>query len=179
LEGVGVGASCLPVDHWVTCLASRFDLARGARFQPERARALGVPVPLWRHLQRGEPVSWPGGQAEPSDVLGPARPGISLGFVTDTRPPAALPGFVANVDLLVWEAMYAEEADLAKALEVKHMLFREAATIAREAEARELWLTHFSPSLTDPERHRQAAASIFPNTIVGHDRLTTTLRFRV
>src|SRR5262249_42168827 len=154
------------------------DLARGARFLAERARALGVPVPLWRHLQRGEPVSWPGGHAEPAQVLGPARPGISLGFVTDTRPTADLPGFMANVDLLVGEAMDAEEADLAKALEVKHMLFREAAAIAREAKARELWLTHFSPSLTDPERHRQAAAAVFPNTVIGHDRLTTTLRFR-
>ena len=30
------------------------------------------------------------------------------------------------------------------------MTFREAATLARDAEVGEMWLTHYSPSLVDP-----------------------------
>src|SRR5207248_1721196 len=135
-------------------------------------------VELWRRLQRGESVAWAGGRAAPDEVLGGERRGLALGFVTDTRPVAALPGFMRKVDLLVCEAMYGEEADLEKALEVKHMLFREAALLAREAGAGQLWLTHFSPALAHPEQHLRHATAVFPRTTVGHDRLTTTLRFR-
>ena len=39
----------------------------------------------------------------------------------------------------------------AKAIEYKHMTFYEAATLAKEAEVEEMWLTHYSPSLTKPE----------------------------
>lgn len=177
-DTIGLRATCLPVEHGVPCLAYRFELARGRRFNPERAQALGVPLPLWRLLQRGEAVSWPEGSARPEEVLGPARAGLALGFVTDTRPVAALPKFMAGVDLLICEAMYAEEADYAKALEVKHMLFREAAAIAKAGGVGELWLTHFSPSVTRPEDFLPNATSIFPNTRVAYDRITTTLRFR-
>ncbi len=177
-EAIGLGVRCLPVDHPVPCLAYRFDLDRGRRFLPERAQALGVPLPLWRELQRGEAVAWHGGAAVPDDVLGPPRPGLALAIVTDTRPTPELPAFAAGVDLLVCEGMYGDEADLEKAREVRHMLFRESAAIAREAGAGELWLTHFSPALLDPERYLPNATAIFPNTVVGRDRLTTTLRFR-
>ena len=80
-------------------------------------------------------------------------------------------------DLLICEGMYGSPEDLPKALGNKHMLFSEAAEIARAGNVRELWLTHFSPSLTDPNQWIDEATRIFPNTRIGYDRMTTTLSF--
>ena len=64
-----------------------------------------------------------------------------------------------------------------KAKEYKHMTFYEAATMAKEARVKELWLTHYSPSLVRPQDYTKQVQEIFPNTIVPKDRRTTTLLF--
>jgi ribonuclease Z len=174
----GLTASCLRVDHGPPCLAYRVDLARGRPFLPDAARALGVPLPLWRRLQHGEPVTWEDGSAQPDQVLGPSRPGLRVAYVTDTRPTGALPNFVANADLLVSEGMYGPAEDADKAAENGHMTFAQAATIARMAGVRRLWLTHFSPSLENPRQYLREAQAVFPNTTVGQDGLTAALHFR-
>jgi ribonuclease Z len=58
-----------------------------------------------------------------------------------------------------------------------HMTFGEAAKIAKAANVSELWLTHFSPALPDPYNYIQEASNIFPNTVIGKDRMTKTLAF--
>lgn len=177
LPGDLTGA-CLAVDHGPPCLAFRVELARGRPFRPDIARSLAIPLPLWRHLQRGEAVQWDGGSASPDDVLGPPRPGLRLAYVTDTRTTPALAPFVGPADLLVCEGMYGATDDAAKAAENGHMTFRQAADIARQASARQLWLTHFSPSLDAPQQFLKEARAVFPNTVIGQDGLTTSLRFQ-
>ena len=177
MELEGMEVSSLAVDHGVPCLAYSLYVPRGRRFAPERASALGIPVHLWSRLQAGEPVEWGGRQVEPGEVLGEERRGIKLAYVTDTRPTPALPSFVEGADLLVCEGMYGSPEDLPKAVGNRHMLFSEAAEIARGGRVRELWLTHFSPSLSDTQEWLGEATQIFPNTRVGHDRMTGTLRF--
>jgi ribonuclease Z len=169
--------ACLELDHGVPCLGYRLDVPRGPRFDPERARGLGVPLPLWKRLQQGEPVVWDTGRAEPTEVLGPARRGLRIAYVTDTRPTAELPAFVAGADLLVCEGTYGDPADADNALANRHMLFSEAAEIARAAGAARLWLTHFSAKLTEPGRFLPHATAVFPETVIGHDHLSTTLAF--
>jgi ribonuclease Z len=173
----GLQASALTAAHRVPCLVYRAGLARGRRFDPDRARALAVPLELWRSLQRGEPVTWPGGSASPDDVLGPERPGISFGFATDTRPLPTMPPFFDGVDLLICEGTYGDSADLPKAIQNKHMTFAEAATLARDSRARALWLTHFSPAVEDPAAFLDEATAIFPDTTLGYSGLTGTLKF--
>ncbi|MGI5836529.1 MAG: ribonuclease Z [Chloroflexota bacterium] len=173
----GLEASTLAVDHGVACLAYSLYLPRGRRFNPERAAQLGIPVQLWSRLQAGEEVELEGRTIQPDEVLGEERRGIKLSYVTDTRPTDDLPDFVRGSDLLICEGMYGSPEDLPKALGNKHMLFSEAAEIARAGNVRELWLTHFSPSLTDPNQWIDEATRIFPNTRIGYDRMTTTLSF--
>jgi ribonuclease Z len=174
----GLTASVLKGVHHVPSLMYRVDLSRAPRFLPEQARELGVPTNQWSALQNGEAIEVEGQVVRPEDVLGPPRPGISLGYMTDTRPVPAAPHFFRDVDLLVSEGTYGDPAFEEKAIQNTHMTFGEAATIAKAANAGLLWLTHFSPSLADPEADRRFAAEIFPDTVIGWSGLTTTLRFR-
>jgi ribonuclease Z len=164
---------CVGAEHQVPCLAYRMDLPRAPQFQPERARALGVPLQHWSRLQRGESVDG----VQPADVLGPARRGLSIGLVTDTRPTAAIAELVKDVDLLVCEATFASDEDQPRAVERRHMTFREAAELALAAGVRQLVLTHFSPALTRPHEYEAFVRGIFANTTVGRDHLTVSLRF--
>ncbi len=169
--------ACTPLQHAIPCLGYRLDVPRQPRFDAEAARLLGVPVDRWKHLQRGETVEVDGRHVEPADVLGEARRGLRLGYVTDTRPTPGLPDFLAGADVLVCEGTYGDPADAENAIENRHLLFGEAAEIARAARVKRLWLTHFSAKLTEPERCVEHARAIFPETTVGRDHLTTTLRF--
>ena len=57
------------------------------------------------------------------------------------------------------------------------MLFSEAAALAKEANVTRLWLTHFSPSLEDPESKIQNAKAVFPDAECGYDGKNIDLKF--
>jgi ribonuclease Z len=173
----GARLATTALDHHIPCLGFRLDVSRARRFDPERARTLGVPVLQWKTLQQGQPVEVDGRTVEPDAVLGAARRGLRLAYVTDTRPTPDLPGFVAGADLLVCEGTYGDPADAVNAVQNRHMLFSEAAQIAREGQVRHLWLTHFSATMLDPDAYAEQATQIFPATTVAHDGISTSLHF--
>jgi ribonuclease Z len=164
-------------EHRVPVIGYRFDRARSRRFDPERARALGVPLPDWSVLQRGEPVIVAGREIAPGEVLGERRPGVALGFVTDTRATPALRDLIAGVDLLISEGTYGDDSAAEGAARYGHMTFRQAATQARDAGVGHLWLTHFSASMGRPEDWRHNAADVFPEVTIGRAGLAATLAF--
>lgn len=163
----------LALQHRMPCLGYTLSVARAPRFDPERATALGVPLADWKHLQRGESV----GAITPADVSGPPRRGLKVALVTDTSAFDGISAFVAESDLLVCESMYADDDDEDKALERGHMTARQAARLARLAAVKRLWLTHFSPSVTDTSTLLTPAHAEFPDAIIGFPGLSTTLRF--
>lgn len=73
--------------------------------------------------------------------------------------------------------MYGEPGKEAKAVEYKHMTFYEAAELAKKANAKEMWLTHYSPSLVHPEEYADEVKKIFPNTKISKNGRMTTLEF--
>ena len=110
-------------------------------------------------------------------VLGEPRKGIRLSYCTDSRPSDNIVAGVRNADLFICEGMYGERGSEQKAAEHKHMSYAEAAQLAKDAGAKELWLTHFSPALNHPEQFLDVAQEIFPNTVCGTDGLSRTLKF--
>jgi len=163
------------VEHRIPCYAYRLDLRRQPKFDVDKARRLNIPVEYWSVLQKGEPVALNGRKIAPSAVLGEPRRGIRLCYATDLRPADSLVEFVRRADLFICEGMYGDPGMLEKAMGYRHCLFSEAAEMAKRAEARELWLTHFSPSMPTPEDYHGVAAAIFPNVFVG--KKDATLRF--
>ena len=73
--------------------------------------------------------------------------------------------------------MYGEDDKIETAKGYKHMTFREAATLARDAKVNEMWLTHVSPSLVRGEDYMDAVRKIFPNAYLGKDGKSVTLDF--
>lgn len=164
-------------DHRGLVLAYRIDLERNPEFLPERAEALGVPREQWSQLQRGEMVIVNGNVIEPDEVLSGPREGVSLGIATDTRPTYSVAELMGGVDLLIAEGTYGDDVDAQKASERGHMTFRESATLARDARATGLWLTHFGVGMTDPAEYLANATDVFLNTTLGESGLMTTITF--
>lgn len=165
------------VNHNVTCYGYAFTLDRAGRFDIDRAKEQGIPMPLWSRLQKGETIETEDGTFTPDMVLGPPRKGLKLVYTTDTRPCENIVKYAEGADLLICEGMYGEPDKAAKAREHKHMTFTEAAKIAKKAAPAEMWLTHYSPSLVRPEEFMPGVRKIFPASYPGKDGKTVTLAF--
>lgn len=57
------------------------------------------------------------------------------------------------------------------------MTFYEAADMAKRAGVKELWLTHFSPSLVRAEDYMPQVRDIFANAYLGKDAKSVELMF--
>ncbi|MBQ6632375.1 MAG: ribonuclease Z [Romboutsia sp.] len=169
--------STTELDHSSECLGYSFYFKRSPKFNPEKAIKNNVPKILWQKLQNGKNIVFDNITYCPEMVLGDDRNGIKISFVTDTRPILSIPEFIKNSDLFVCEAMYGDDLDISKAVKNKHMMFREAANLARLGNVNKLLLTHFSPSLGEPNLYKKNATDVFENTIIGKDRLSISLNF--
>lgn len=165
------------VNHNVLCYGYTMEIDRAGKFNVERALENKIPKQYWKNLQRGETVEVEGKIYTPDLVLGEQRKGIKLTYTTDTRPTDSIRRNAKGSDLFICEGMYGEKEKAAKAVEYKHMTFTEAAKLAKEAEVKEMWLTHYSPSLTKPEEFMDSVREIFPNAKAGKDRMTVELDF--
>lgn len=173
----GYRLTAFKVKHNVICYGYTIEIDRAGKFDVQRAMEQEIPKEYWKVLQKGEQVELDGRILTPDMVLGPPRKGIKLTYCTDTRPTESIVRHAQGADLFVCEGMYGEKEKASKAVEYKHMTFYEAAKIAREAKVKEMWLTHYSPSLTRPEEFMNDVRKIFPNAIAGKDQMTVELDF--
>src|SRR5215216_228311 len=165
--------SARALDHRVFAMGYRIqERERPGRFNLERARALEVPEgPLFGRLQSGKDVQLDDGRViRPNDVLGPPRPGKSIAYCTDTRPFAGSLELARGVDLLIHEATYLEDL-AAEAHEYGHSTAMQAARVARDSDARQLLITHFSTRYPDAAPLLEEARAVFPNTVMAYDLL--------
>jgi ribonuclease Z len=152
---------------------------RKGRFNPERARELGIPEgPLWGRIHRGLTVTLDDGRTiEPRELVGPPRPGRRVVITGDTRPCENTVAAASGADVLVHEATFGdEEAD--RAVETGHSTAREAATVARAAGVKRLVLTHFSARYSrDASELEREAKTVFDAVIVGKDGMEIEVPF--
>ena len=152
---------------------------RLGRFNPEKARALGIPEgPLWGRIHKGEAITLPDGRrVAPEELVGQPRAGRRVVISGDTRPVPALREAAKGADLLVHEATFSQE-DAARARETGHSTAHEAATIARDAGVRRLVLTPISPrsSREAPELLAEARA-VFGETLIARDGMELEVPF--
>lgn len=179
--GDGFYIRAFPLQHSRTCVGYTLEeLDRPGEFNPERARALGVPQgPLWGRLQRGETVTAADGSTvRPDDVLGEKRNGRKFSFVTDSLYMSSIAREVRGSDLLICEGMFADDcAD--QAHEKRHMTARQAATLARDAGVSKLGLIHYSPRYVDHDLDimLRQAQEVFPGTVLTRDRMVIDIPY--
>lgn len=165
------------VKHNIVCYGYNIIVERSGRFFLDKAIENDIPKQYWNRLQKGDTMETEDRILTPDLVLGPPRKGIKLTYCTDSRPVPIISEMAKDGDLFVCEGMYGEEGKEAKAAEYRHMTFYDAARLAKEANVKELWLTHYSPSLVWPDEYIKQTRGIFKNTITGKDGMTTTLTF--
>src|SRR5919202_3091665 len=141
-------------DYQVLCCKSKHsvpsfafclkEFERPGAFDVKEAKRLGIPEgKLYSKLQHGQDITYEGKFIKSSHVVGPARRGRNIGISGDTRPTEKLVKFFQGCDVLVFESTYSHDK-LQKAIENLHSTATEAATLAKEAEAKKLFLTHCS-----------------------------------
>ena len=177
LELNGYRITAFRVNHNVTCYGYTLEILRQGKFSPDSASAHEIPLKFWNPLQKGQTVEDEGRIYTPDMVLGPPRKGIKLTYTTDTRPTESILRNAKGSDLFICEGMYGEDDKIEKAKGYKHMTFREAATLARDAEVGEMWLTHYSPSLVRPDDYMDTVREIFPKAWPGKDGKSVELNF--
>ena len=165
------------VNHNVPCYGYRISIPRNGKFDVERAKAQEIPQRFWSRLQKGEVIEFEGRTLTPDMVLGEKRRGLSVTYATDTRPVPVISEYAKENDLFICEGMYGEKDKAVKAREYKHMTFQEAANLGKEANPREMWLTHYSPSLTYAEEYMDDVRKIFPAAKAGKDKMSVELKF--
>jgi ribonuclease Z len=148
--------------------------SRLGRFNPDRARLLGVPEgPLWGELHRGKTVTLSDGRSVgPAELVGEPRPGRAVVYTGDTRPHLAVVEASRGADLLIHEATFGGD-ELERAQETGHSTASEAGRVALEAGVRRLALTHISSRYNrDASELLAEARAVFPETVIARDGLT-------
>ncbi|WP_312644712.1 ribonuclease Z [Hydrogenoanaerobacterium sp.] len=168
--------SCLPLRHGMPCLGYRIAIKRKPIFNPFKAQQLEIPKPLYETLHAGQAIQLEDGRViEPNMVLDGVRDPIQVCYCTDTQPIDEISDFARGADLLICEGMYGDDTLHNKMKEKGHMVFSDSAQIAKKAGVKQLWLTHYSPAMANPEQYLDEARKIFPQTVAAHDGICTTL----
>ncbi|MGE5556831.1 MAG: ribonuclease Z [Methanocella sp.] len=169
--------SAIKANHSVDGYCFAFiEKPRPGKFYPKKAQALGVPQgELWSKLQSGQTVTLPNGKTiQPSDVMGPQRPGRKIIYTGDTKPFEALIPFAEGADLLIHECTF-DDSFLERAEVDGHSTPSQAAAQAKAANAKRLALTHISARYPDASPLLEQAKKVFPNSILAEDYMELEL----
>lgn len=165
------------VNHRITCYGYNIEIDRNGKFQLERAIEQNIPKQYWNKLQKGNTIEAAGKIYTPDMVIGAPRKGIKVTYCTDTRPTQSIIDSAKEADLFICEGMYGEKGKESNAVQHKHMTFIEAAKLAKRANVKKMWLTHYSPSLNHPEEFMGDVTKIFPDAIPGKDGKSIELEY--
>lgn len=165
------------VNHRVLCYGYRISIPRKGRFDAERANELEIPICFWSRLQKGETITNGNQTWTPDMVMGAGRRGLKVVYTTDTRPVPVISEYAKDADLFIAEGMYGEDGKDANAREHKHMTMQESAMLAKAANPKEMWYTHYSPSMIRPDEYIPQLRKIFPRVKAAKDGWSKELKF--
>ncbi len=149
---------------------------RPGKFFPKKAAALGIPMgDLWSKLQNNQEVITPKGTlVKPGDVMGPQRKGRKIVYTGDTKPFGAFAKFAEEADLVIHDCTF-DESMVERASIDGHSTPSQAATQAKNANAKRLVLSHISARFPDATPLLEQAKKVFPNTVLAQDYMELEL----
>ena len=163
---------CNILDHGITSFGYRIEeAAHEGELQVEKLQALGIPSgPLYGKLKRGETIVFDGQEINGQAFVGERKPGRIVTILGDTRKTKNSVTLARRADVLVHESTFNKhEAKMAKAY--FHSTSQQAAEVAKEAQVKQLILTHISARYLTKEAYQlqEEAQEIFPNTKIVKD----------
>ena len=159
-------------NHSITAFSYLFEEKdKPGRFNVEKAKELGIPEgELWNKLQNGEDITNNEKIIKPEQVLGKKRPGKKIGISGDTMPTKELEEFFRECDYLVFDSTFLDE-EKQKAQDTCHSTAKQAAELGKNANVKNLILTHFSARYKDELGHKTEAEQIHNSVITAKDLL--------
>ena len=159
-------------NHSITAFSYLFEEKdKPGRFNVEKAKELGIPEgELWNKLQNGEDITNNEKIIKPEQVLGKKRPGKKIGISGDTMPTKELEEFFRECDYLVFDSTFLDE-EKQKAQDTCHSTAKQAAELGKNANVKNLILTHFSARYKDEIGHKIEAEQIHNSVITAKDLL--------
>ena len=169
-EENNITITAIPVKHrGEGCFAYLFEEQSTRPFLPEKAEQLNIPFgPIRKELVNGNPITLADGTViTPEQVLGEEIPGTRIAITGDLGDTEPLLPYCQNIDTLISEATYMDQ-DKEMAQQFAHLTATQAANFAKQANIKNLILTHISRRYYEKDILKEAQA-IFPNTYVARD----------
>ncbi|MGP4074323.1 ribonuclease Z [Halobacillus sp. K22] len=140
--------------------------------KPSKLKELGLePGPIYQLIKSQSQTRLDNGKViYRKDVLGPPKKGRKVSILGDTRYLPELKNKVKDSDVLVHEATFASDENQ-MAYDYFHSTVNQAATLAKEANVRELILNHISSRYQGSalKQLETEARNIFAHTRIAHD----------
>ncbi len=154
----------IPLNHRKPCSGFLFKEKPGLRhIRPEMLQCYDIPRSQIDNLRNGLDWTSPEGEVISNDKLTlPPDPVRSYAYCSDTRYIPELGKSLKGVTTLYHESTYCED-NIEKAKKYLHSTAREAALTARDAEAQQLLLGHYSQCYKNEQPILDEARSIFAN----------------
>ncbi len=166
----------LPLDHRIPCAGFLFREKQSLpHIRREMIDAFNIPVSQINNIKAGASWTCEDGTVIPHERLTlPADPARSYAYCSDTRFRPALVPMIKGVNLLYHEATFPHDM-LQQAQATMHTTATEAATIAREAEVRQLIIGHYSARIKDEETLLHEAKALFPHTLLANEGMKVSI----
>lgn len=172
-EDEKVEVHTIPLDHRIYTNGYLFKEKPGERkLDMEAVTKANIEQAYYRKLKQGADVpNIEGVLIRNEDVTMPPKNTKSYAFCSDTAYKESIVPIIMNVDALYHESTFLEKhAHLAP--KTKHSTAKEAARIAKMANAGKLILGHYSTRYDDLEEFIREASPIFKNVVLGDDGKT-------
>jgi len=116
------------------------------KLNEKKLREIGLePSPLYGELQRGKSITFQGKKLEPKEFMLDPIPGRSLIIAGDNSRPDVLGRYLEDLDLLVHECTYTQEAYDNLLVKVLHTTAKDLGTAVQEKNIKNLIATHINP----------------------------------
>ncbi len=169
----------IPLTHRIPTTGYFFiEKTRPRNILPEKIEQYNIPYQQIPGIKQGADFMLPNGKIilNAELTIPPPAP-RSYAYCSDTRFKEDIVPMIQGVDILYHEATFLHK-DRLNAIETLHATAVEAATIAKNSNAGQLIIGHYSSRYKDINELVTEARTIFPNTIGGQDGLMIEIPFQ-
>ncbi len=155
------------LEHGVDNIGWRISEKDVYKFEKDKLKQFGVQGPLVKKLEKEGQIEVQGKIVKITDVAH-LQKGRVFAIVIDTKFTQKAIELASGANLFLCESTYLEEhRELAE--KYHHLTAKQAATIAKQANVKQMVLTHFSARYQELDPFYQEASKVFPNTMIADD----------